>query len=116
MSRSFKVHKFTFEKVPDHVKHYKCRCSRCTHGKLKYQRIGEDLLEEGLQEADRDYAYLFHDSDYHRDLSTPRRCYSNEMNSAQYYSTVTVRPMSFYGLRALKKLRGIGGIGSTHRC
>lgn len=52
MSRSLKINRHTFEKVPDHVSTYKCHCSWCIASKHRYKRIGEDLLKQGLSEAE----------------------------------------------------------------
>lgn len=52
MSRSLKINRHTFEKVPDHVSTYKCHCSWCIASKHRYKRIGEDLLKQGLSDAE----------------------------------------------------------------
>lgn len=51
MSRSLKINRHTFEKVPDHVSTYKCHCSWCVASKHRYKRIGDDLLKQGLSEV-----------------------------------------------------------------
>lgn len=52
MSRSLKVNRHTFKKVPDHVSTYKCHCSWCIAGKTRYHKTGDQLLKEGLKEAE----------------------------------------------------------------
>lgn len=52
MSRSLKVNRHTFEKVPDKTSVYKCHCSWCIASKQRYKRIGDDLMKQGIGEID----------------------------------------------------------------
>lgn len=52
MSRSLKIDRHTFKKVPDHVSTYKCHCSWCIASKHRYKRIGKELLKQGLSDAE----------------------------------------------------------------
>ena len=52
MSRSFKIDRHTFKRVPDKVDVYKCTCSWCTNSKTRYKVIGDELLKANLKEIE----------------------------------------------------------------
>lgn len=57
MSRSLKVDRYTFKKVPDKVHAYKCTCSWCVNSKTRYKVIGDELLKANMQEIESWFKY-----------------------------------------------------------
>lgn len=118
MSRTYIVQRHTFKKVPEKDRGYKCDCMYCLDSKLRYQRVGEDLLKAGLKEEFEDtYRYR----PIHVRVSQPFAKNNKELESlliGPYVAPVdTAKVISYYSQRGLNKLLrqcGIGGIGSTH--
>ncbi|XAO54218.1 hypothetical protein [Yersinia phage vB_YenM_P778] len=96
MSRSYKVSRDTFKKVPDKVHPYKCDCSWCVASKLRYQKLGNDMFNLGISEMTEEM--------FDKMRNIVEVIPVTRLTWEQYFATVTSeRDYSKHTIKALKK-------------
>lgn len=82
---------------------YKCRCSYCMNGINRYKQIGQDLLEDGLEEVKHSFFEVPHfDKRTINRITLPASAF---LSWDEYLSTVVdSKPRSWHTVKAMKKL------------